>query len=777
MAAPRLFNVLHLGNSLSTTTEYIGYAWSRSDSQAFDSNTVSDSLTLGLAASTAGAPYAHRRNLLTIGNRLFVGNQGTGVFTQSGGTTTVADTLELGFTNIGSGSYTLNGTGVLKAADEQVGYNGTGSFTQGGGANTTKSLTLGNNVNTLGTYTLSGGTLTVTGNVTDNIGNFGTGIFNQTGGVHDIGTVSSAFFTLGQYQNSSGTYNLSGSGSLTVEASSDEIIGELGQGTFNQSGGIHTVAGTLIAGDAAGGTGIYNLSAGTLSAATEVLGNLGAATFNQTGGTHSATSLSLGFGAGSGTYNLSAGSLTTTSNQIVGGSGQGLFNQSGGANSVLGELALGDGTGGTGIYNLSAGTLSAAAETLGNLGAATFNQTGGIHTASILSLGFGAGSGTYNLSAGTLTANRDEFVGGGGTGVFNQSGGNHTVGRLDPSSSLYLGHETGSSGSYNLSGGILAGSREVIGRDGSGSFIQTGGSNTVLGSLILAEASGSTGTYVLSGGTLSAESVLIGDQGAAALTVSGTGVLTVTSEIVAGNTGGAGINFTGGVINTPSIYTSGQPSLFNWTGGTLNITSDMTLDATDSSTWTGAAFGRSLTLGSGQTLQVNGNEVIGTTGGFALTLNDGSSHTVTGNITLNSGGAISLSDNASLAFSSFTQAGGAFNGNLVNTGIYLYQGGQVNGKLINQGSAVFSANFTARDGIENDGNMGFCGGPDTDGKRLGLRQFRDADDGRRANRRKWPGGKRYRWSDAGQRWVLCSRSFHKSGRASGHRFAFAFERR
>ncbi len=112
-----------------------------------------------------------------------------------------------------------------------------------------------------------------------------------------------------------------------------------------------------------------------------------------------------------------------------------------------------------------------------------------------------------------------------------------------------------------------------------------------------------------------------------ALTVSGTGVLTDNqSDPSPEIQGGAGINFLGGVINAPSIYTGGQPSLFNWTEiGTLNITSDMTLDATDSSTWTGAAFGRSLTLGSGQTLQVNGNEVIGTTGGFALTLNDGES--------------------------------------------------------------------------------------------------------------------------------------------------------
>ncbi len=137
-AAPGLFNVLHLGNSLSTTTEYIGYFGAGAIAQAFNSNTVSDSLTLGLAASTAGA-YTLTGGTLTIGNRLFVGNQGTGVFTQSGGTTTVADTVELGFTNTGSGSYALNGTGVLKAADEQVGYNGTGAFTQGGGARTRQS--------------------------------------------------------------------------------------------------------------------------------------------------------------------------------------------------------------------------------------------------------------------------------------------------------------------------------------------------------------------------------------------------------------------------------------------------------------------------------------------------------------------------------------------------------------------------------------------------------------------------------------------------------------
>ena len=61
-----------------------------------------------------------------------------------------------------------------------------------------------------------------------------------------------------------------------------------------------------------------------------------------------------------------------------------------------------------------------------------------------------------------------------GSGTFTQSGGTHSL-----SSSLYLGYNGGSSGTYNLTGGgLLSAPNEYIGYSGSGGFAQTGGSNS-----------------------------------------------------------------------------------------------------------------------------------------------------------------------------------------------------------------------------------------------------------------------------------------------------------
>ena len=69
----------------------------------------------------------------------FIGIGGTGTFTQSGGTNTVSNTLDLGFYSGSSGAYNLSSTGSLSAGNsEDIGYYGTGTFTQSGGTNTVR---------------------------------------------------------------------------------------------------------------------------------------------------------------------------------------------------------------------------------------------------------------------------------------------------------------------------------------------------------------------------------------------------------------------------------------------------------------------------------------------------------------------------------------------------------------------------------------------------------------------------------------------------------------
>jgi len=92
----------------------------------------------------------------------YLGYSRTGSFTQTGGTHTVNGTVYLGDGASTKGTYVL-ADGQLTAGTEYAGYSGgIGSIAQGGGYNSVGALILDNS----GTYTLTGGTLTVIGQVT-----------------------------------------------------------------------------------------------------------------------------------------------------------------------------------------------------------------------------------------------------------------------------------------------------------------------------------------------------------------------------------------------------------------------------------------------------------------------------------------------------------------------------------------------------------------------------------------------------------------------------------
>ena len=75
----------------------------------------------------------------------------------------------------------------------------------------------------------------------------------------------------------------------------------------------------------------------------------------------------------------------------------------------------------------------------------------------------------------------NEYVGRNGTASLVQSGGTNAV-----SSYLYLGYNAGDSGTYNLSGsGLLSAPYDGIGFVGNGSFTQSGGTNSVSSVLFL----------------------------------------------------------------------------------------------------------------------------------------------------------------------------------------------------------------------------------------------------------------------------------------------------
>jgi hypothetical protein len=324
-------------------------------------------------------------------------------------------------------------------------------------------------------------------------------------------------------------------------------------------------------------------------------------------------SLQLGVAAGqSGSLTLNpvtSGTLTTSGTEYVGYGGTGAVSQTGGSNSLTtnqGLLILGYNSGSTGNYALSGGALTSvnippevsttpiAAEYVGYSGVGNFAQTGGTNACTgfygILIVGFNSGSvGTYNLSAGALTTNYpvtggggspqgSEYVGYSGTGTFVQSGGSNTcnpttypilLGRLN------LGVTQGSSGSYFLSGGVLTAQEEIIGLNGAGNFVQSGGTNNS-GPLVLAAYAPTslttTGSYTLTGGTLIASSTTLGaanffGTGAGMLTIEG-GAATATNV---GNDGIISLTSAPG-SNTFGNLTVNAPDGHQYTDhGTLNI--------------------------------------------------------------------------------------------------------------------------------------------------------------------------------------------------------------
>ena len=134
------------------------------------------------------------------------------------------------------------------------------------------------------------------------------------------------------------------------------------------------------------------------------------------------------------------------------------------------------------------------------------------------------------MTAGSLAASSNAYVGNSGTGTFNQSGGTNSIG-----STLDLGNNVGDVGSYGLSGvGQISAAYENVGLSGTGTFNQSGGINTVANQLILGVNAGASGTYNLNGGLLVASSL---GQGP----------------------GTAAFNFSGGTLSRGGGFTVGMP--------------------------------------------------------------------------------------------------------------------------------------------------------------------------------------------------------------------------
>jgi autotransporter-associated beta strand protein len=554
----------------------------------------SDSVTVSYIISGSGSlTQAGTGTLVLTGTNAYTG----GTTTINGGTLEVIGSL-LGSSTVTAdtgGTLTLSDNGQLGAGIENVGLSGTGTFTQSGGANSNYQLNVGVNSGSSGTYSLSGGQVWAS---YENVGLSGTGTFTQSDGNNSVSSV----LNLGYNAGGSGTYNQSGgttsSGSNinlgmnagaigTYNLSGGQVwapyqnVGWSGTGTFTQSGGTNTSGSNINLGLRAGASGTYDLSGGQVSAVYENVAWSGTGTFTQSGGTNSASNLNLGFATGSnGTYNLSGGELVAAF-ENVGNSGTGTFTQSGGTNSMMNnnnnQLNVGVSAGSNGTYSLSGGQVLVPYENVGSSGTGVFTQSDGTNSVKFnLNLGYNAGS----------------------SGTFNQSGGTTSTG---DGYNINLGVLAGSSGAYNLSGsGQVSADYELVGFSGTGTFTQTGGTNTARSILDLGFNPGSSGTYNQSGGTnnggnylqlgiyagstgtynlsgngqLAAGTENVGYSGTGTFTQSG-GTNSVSSVLNLGNNAGSSgtYNLNGGVLILSSLSQGSGSAAFNFNGGTLQASS------------------------------------------------------------------------------------------------------------------------------------------------------------------------------------------------------------
>lgn len=311
---------------------------------------------------------------------------------------------------IGNGTITLKQEqGVLQTRSENIGINGYGSFYQSGGSNHANAINIAVNPGSSGEYYLSGGNIYSGGlflGWNDELEDptlAGSGTFTQIDGYNQQ--------TYGIRIGRTSTFELAG-GQLDSYGLSHV------DGTFLQSGGSHIGPEKLMIGQYSDNA-IYKITDGELAGVASLL--IYSGRLQQDGGKVDATTAWVHEG---GTYQLNGGQYTSSVNTTV----RGLFSQNGGTFEGT-RVTVDSQEPDQSTYVLNEGTVKTAQETIGQFGAGSFVQRGGINEVTSPDLNQDDGkliiaenpgsSGTYRMEGGTLIAdeiiNNDAFVFTGGT--------------------------------------------------------------------------------------------------------------------------------------------------------------------------------------------------------------------------------------------------------------------------------------------------------------------------------------------------------------------------
>ena len=262
-------NLVISGSGLTVNHAYVGNLGEGAVLQTGGTHTVIVELRLAFGTDANGT-YELADGTLDV-NKACLAHYGSASFTQQGGTFDVEDYLFLreGGLPEASTEYEMSGGDLIASTIElhHLQGSGCGRFIQSGGTVTTSLLYVENPVGCGTSYELSGGELTVNG--TEYIADRTEGSFRQTGGTHTVtGTLEMGCRSPYHYPDAQATYDLE-DGTLNVNGT--EYVGYASRyNYFTQTGGTHTVDGTLFVGYEYGGGGgprgygRYNLNGGRL---------------------------------------------------------------------------------------------------------------------------------------------------------------------------------------------------------------------------------------------------------------------------------------------------------------------------------------------------------------------------------------------------------------------------------------------------------------------------------------------------------------------------------
>jgi autotransporter-associated beta strand protein len=469
------------------------------------------------------------------------------------------------------------------------------------------------------------------------------------------GTLINASGTLALTKTGTGTQTIAGSGS-----------------TNNTASGLLTVNnGTLIVGPGFGGDGAWKgdvtINGGTLRfAQSNIFGNGADFTINSPGqldmngqsdfiGNLQGSGNIVNNFNGSGIILDDLSGTRTFSGNISGGGGF----QTRGAVANTGTQVFSGGTYQFGTINLGRGTVTFTNNptvTASGLVNVADNGAAGATSGSILA--------TLNIDSGSLTAVGMQFGniantnGMSASGILNQSGGTvTTTGSAAEGNGIRLGHWPTGQGTYNLSGGTLNvnGNFELsTATDGTGAFIQTGGTANVRGLDVNSRTGAAgNGTFTLNGGTFNlGAGGIVRDSTSAPYTINlGGGTLRATADFSSildmnvTNAVGPAVIDTNGFNVTLSGNLSGAGGLTKISGGSLFLDG--------ANTYAGPTLVSAGTLGGigSVTSAVTVNNATLSPGNVATPVQD----LATGAVTLNSGSTFTVQLNGATPVTEYDQ--------------------------------------------------------------------------------------------------------------------------